>query len=64
MISSNTLFGKTIVFMPYLWLVIGISIGGNISDKVGRKGTFIYSIAMYAIGDILLNLSINYVSYF
>jgi MFS family permease len=50
--------------MPYLWLVIGISIGGNISDKVGRKGTFIYSIAMYAIGDILLNLSINYVSYF
>ncbi|MGC8573069.1 MAG: MFS transporter [Caldisphaera sp.] len=51
---------KLLFSWPYLWLVIGISIGGYISDKVGRKKTFIYSMAMYAIGGILLTLSVNY----
>ncbi len=52
---------KLLFSWPYLWLVIGIAIGGPISDKLGRKRTFIYSMSMYAIGGVLLALSVNYV---
>jgi MFS family permease len=52
---------KLLFSWPYLWLVIGIAIGGPISDKLGRKKTFIYSMSMYAIGGVLLALSVNYV---
>lgn len=45
---------------PYLWLIIGIAFAGPISDKYGRKRTFIYSMTMYGIGGVLLAFSINY----
>ncbi|MDG6928160.1 MAG: MFS transporter [Nitrososphaerota archaeon] len=52
---------KLLFSWPYLWLIIGIAIGGPVSDKLGRKKTFIYSMSMYAIGGVLLSLSVNYV---
>ncbi len=51
---------KLLFSWPYLWLVIGIIVGGYFSDKYGRKKTFIYSMAMYAVGGVLLAFSVNY----
>jgi len=49
-----------ILAWPYLWLIIGIAVYGPISDAIGRKRTFYYSMTMYVIGGILLIFSINY----
>ncbi len=49
-----------ILAWPYLWLVIGIAVYGPISDAIGRKKTFYYSMTMYVIGGILLIFSYNY----
>jgi len=45
----------------FIWLIIGISIIGPISDKLGRKRTWIYTMTSYAIGGIILFFSVNYV---
>ncbi len=50
-----------ILAWPYLWLIIGIGVYGPISDAIGRKRTFYYSMTMYVIGGILLILSNSYV---
>ena len=49
-----------ILAWPYLWLIIGIAVYGPISDAIGRKKTFYYSMTMYVIGGILLIFSYNY----
>jgi len=49
-----------ILAWPYLWLIIGIAVYGPISDAIGRKRTFYYSMTMYVIGGILLIFSTNY----
>ena len=45
----------------FIWLIIGISVIGPISDKLGRKRTWIYTMTLYAIGGVLLFFSVNYV---
>ncbi len=45
----------------FIWLIIGISVVGPISDRLGRKRTWIYTMILYAIGGIILAIAINYV---
>ena len=46
---------------PFIWLIIGMSTIGPISDKLGRKRTWIYTMTLYAIGGVILLFSVNYV---
>jgi MFS family permease len=59
--SIPAIYRNLLLTWPYLWLIIGIAVGGPLSDKFGRKRTFIYSMALYAIGGVLLASSVNYV---
>ena len=45
---------------PYAWLVVGISLYGPLSDRIGRKRTFFLSMASYAAGGVMLVFSSNY----
>ncbi|MEM4092592.1 MAG: MFS transporter [Conexivisphaerales archaeon] len=45
----------------FIWLIIGISFIGPISDRLGRKRTWIYTMALYAVGGVMLVISTNYV---
>ncbi len=45
---------------PFIWLIAGVSLIGPIADRIGRKRTWIYTMTMYAIGGIILALSVNY----
>lgn len=45
-----------------IWLIIGIAVAGPVSDRMGRKGTFYLTMALYAVGGIGLILSAGYVS--
>lgn len=44
-----------------IWLIIGIALAGPISDRMGRKGTFYLTMALYGIGAIGLVFSYSYV---
>lgn len=44
-----------------IWLIVGIALAGPISDRMGRKGTFYLTMALYGIGAIGLVFSYSYV---
>jgi len=44
----------------FIWLIVGISIIGPLSDRLGRKHTWIYTMTLYVTGGLLLALSFNY----
>lgn len=43
-----------------IWLIIGIAVAGPAADRMGRKGTFYLTMALYAVGGIGLILSHGY----
>ncbi|SHJ92053.1 Major Facilitator Superfamily protein [Alicyclobacillus tolerans] len=44
-----------------IWLIIGIIIFGPIADRFGRKSTFYLTMALYAVGGIILIFAHTYV---
>ncbi len=44
----------------FIWLIAGISVIGPVSDRLGRKQTWIYTMSLYVVGGLLLALSFNY----
>jgi len=51
----------TLLAWPVIWFIIGVSIYGPLSDKLGRKKIFYFSLTAYAIGGVLLILATNYI---
>ncbi|MEM3671058.1 MAG: MFS transporter [Thermoprotei archaeon] len=44
--------GTLLLVWAPLWLIIGIIVAGPISDRIGRKTTFYYTMALYGIGAV------------
>ncbi|WP_084019811.1 MFS transporter [Vulcanisaeta thermophila] len=55
--SLPTYLETLVLIWPFLWLIVGLMIAGPISDRVGRKRTFIITMSMYAVGIALFILS-------
>ena len=53
--------GELLLAWAPIWLIVGIILAGPFSDKYGRKVTLYTTLALYAIGGIILFFSFNYV---
>ncbi len=53
--------GELLLAWAPIWLIIGIILAGPFSDRFGRKVTLYLTLAMYAVGGILLFFSKTYV---
>lgn len=43
-----------------IWLIIGIAVAGPVSDRIGRKRTFYFTMSMYLIGVVIILLANTY----
>lgn len=43
-----------------IWLIIGIAVAGPVSDRIGRKRTFYYTMSMYLVGVVIILLGNTY----
>jgi MFS family permease len=53
--------GELLLAWAPIWLIIGIILAGPFSDRFGRKVTLYLTLAMYAVGGILLFFSKTYI---
>jgi MFS family permease len=53
--------GELLLAWAPIWLIIGIILAGPFSDKYGRKVTLFATLALYAIGGIVLFFGYSYV---
>lgn len=53
--------GELLLAWAPIWLIIGIILAGPFSDKYGRKVTLYATLALYAVGGIVLFFSTTYV---
>ncbi len=60
-VSMPKSLGELLLAWAPIWLIIGIIIAGPFSDRYGRKVTLYSTLALYAVGGIILFFSNTYV---
>ncbi|MCL5015165.1 MAG: MFS transporter [Firmicutes bacterium] len=60
-VSMPKALGELLLAWAPIWLIIGIIVAGPFSDKYGRKVTLYATLALYAVGGIVLFFATTYI---
>lgn len=61
-VSMPKALGELLLAWAPIWLIVGIILSGPFSDRYGRKITLFTTLALYAVGGIVLFFSTTYVA--